>query len=223
MKDIKYTDSLLACIFADPKHKEYAMHLYNDLLEKECTDSKTLMVDMEKEGICISYDNYGMIILDESLMRCIFHGNAPYRAFAYMIKKIKVNHDFPIPVAYLRFAMFSFYTGKKEDPLVKKFRLSDLYSKPGGSTLECIVLAYNIEHEDFTEKFVSEEIYEYSWCVDKLNRSIAEGNHPKKAVKELLNAMPDDFVIKKSLQHKKKRLEKIVREEITAEKIICSE
>lgn len=117
----------------------------------------------------------------------------------------------PVPKAFV------FYCGKEDEPAVRTLNLSDLFEGEGGCC-EFKTIVYNVGSKGFQAEKFCQELYEFTWIVNRVNRGITENRKLKNVIHETLDTMPDDFILKPYLKAEEKRVVQMLLTEFDAKK-----
>ena len=225
----KNKDALFRFIFGNEKHKEYALHLYNYLNHTEYENTDELKVVTLEDVMFLNYKNDVAVLLDSVLNlweeQSTWNPNMPYRMFLYFASELeeyvrmtdqnaygtKPIH-IPVPRSYV------FYNGKRRDAKITKLKLSDLFEKEAEGCCEYTVTVYNINSKETEKEEKCEELYEYTWVINRVNEGIKKKENIEKVIHRTIRQMPEGFILKPLLEAEKRRVVTMLLTEFDAKK-----
>lgn len=225
----KSKDALFRFIFGNPNHKEFALHLFNCLNHSHYTDPDDLEFVTLEDVLYINYKNDVAVLVNTTLHlweeQSTWNPNMPYRMLVYYVLEtqnyIEMTEQnqyreggvkLPRPMAYV------FYCGKEDEPAVKTLKLSALFEGEGEACCEFKTIVYNVGSKEFQAEEFCRELYEFTWIVNRMNKGIAEKKKLKNVIRETLDTMPDDFILKPYLKAEEKRVIQMLLTEFNAKK-----
>ena len=161
--------------------------------------------DRQKNDIsCVVENNFLVLIEHQSTI----NENMPFRCLSYVAElmnnliedKDKLYHKalirFPTPRFYV------FYDGDAKESLEREMRLSDAFGGDG-STLELVVVAYNINH-GLPQPLLAKCRYlrDYSTLVGKVKEGVRAGLTRKEAISRAVKFCLDNGLMKGYLEEK---------------------
>ena len=225
----KSKDALFRFIFGNPNHKEYALHLF-DFLNHSCyTDSDDIEFVTLEDVLYINYKNDVAVLVNTTLHlweeQSTWNTNMPYRMLMYYVLEMQNCIEMTEQSLYAEKAMklpvpksFVFYCGKEDEPAVRTLKLSALFEGEGEACCEFKTIVYNVGSKEFQAEEFCQELYEFTWIVNRLNKGIAEKKKLKDVIRETLDTMPDDFILKPYLKAEEKRVIQMLLTEFNAKK-----
>ena len=116
-----------------------------------------------------------------------------------------------------------FYNGTEEQPEEMTLSLSDAFTN-GEPDIEVKVRMLNINYgKNQVLMKACKPLFEYSWLVEMIRRNYRNSKDIEQAVDEVLDEMPDDFVIKKFLLMHRAEVKGMFLTEYDEEKILAQE
>lgn len=206
----KYRDSVFRDYFNEPNR---LLSLCNAILGTNYQNSEKLNIntlegiffDNQKNDIsCTLEDNFLVLIEHQTSV----NNNMPFRCLSYVAElmnnliedKDKLYHKALIRFPAPRFIVL--YDGDTKEPLKREMRLSEAFGGDG-STLELVVVAYNINF-GLEQPLLAKCQYlrEYSTLVGKVKEGIRSGLTRKEAISHAVKFCLDKGLMKGYLEKK---------------------
>ena len=203
----QYNDRLFSFLFANHKHKNYTLDLYNAVNGTAYDNPDDISFDMLDDVIYIGMRNDISFLLHHELNlyehQSTFNPNMPLRDLFY------VSHIFEQYINEKQKSIFStrlieipnpkfvvFYNGDKKVDEEVTMKLSDAYGKTDDIQLELKVRMINIGydmHSQVLEK--CQPLKEYSYFVDNVKKGVRFGKRLEDSVGDAIMKMPKNFEI----------------------------
>lgn len=206
----QYRDSVFRDYFNAPAR---LLSLCNAVLGTEYRDAAKLHIntlegiffDNQKNDIsCTLEDNFLVLIEHQTSV----NNNMPFRCLSYvaeLLNNLVEDKDKLYHKALIRFPrpkFFVLYDGDAKEPLQKEMRLSEAFGGDG-STLELVVVAYNINF-GLNQPLLAKCQYlrEYSTLVGKVKEGLLAGLTRKEAISRAVKFCLDNGLMKGYLEEK---------------------
>lgn len=199
----KYRDSVFRDYFNEPIR---LLSLCNSILNTQYSDVNELNIntlegiffDNQKNDIsCTLEDNFLILIEHQTNV----NNNMPFRCLSYvaeLMNNLVVDKDKLYHKTLIRFPcpkFFVLYDGDEREPLQKEMRLSEAF-EGNNSTLELVVVAYNINHglkQPLLEK--CQYLRDYSTLVGKVKEGLRLGLTRKEAISRAVKFCLDNGIM----------------------------
>lgn len=208
--NIQYRDSVFRDYFNAPAR---LLSLCNAVLGTKYRDAGKLHIntlegiffDNQKNDIsCTLEDNFLVLIEHQTSV----NNNMPFRCLSYvaeLLNNLVEDKDKLYHKALIRFPrpkFFVLYDGDAKEPLQKEMRLSEAFGGDG-STLELVVVAYNINF-GLNQPLLAKCQYlrEYSTLVGKVKEGLLAGLTRKEAISRAVKFCLDNGLMKGYLEEK---------------------
>jgi hypothetical protein len=204
----QYKDRLFKFIFGNPEHKEWTLALYNAINGSFYDNPDDIELNTIEDVLYMGMKNDVSFIITETInfyeQQSSFNPNVPLRIFGYAEKsysKYIEDHKLNVHSTTLQKIptprCVCFYNGpyKKEDKVI--LRLSDAFmDNTEEPQIEVTVTMYNINYGHNKELLdACKPLMEYSWIVKGI-REKAKMMDIKNAIDEVIDNLPNDFVLK---------------------------
>lgn len=225
----QYKDRLFKIIFGDEERKQYTLDLYNALNNSHYTNVDDLKLVTLEDALYVNMKNDVSFIFSDKLnlyeQQSSINPNMPLRMTLYALEQlneyIEENHlnlhsynlqMIPTP----KFIVF--YNGMAQFPETKELLLSTSYKKGTTGDLEARVMVYNINgRNNIRLKEKCPALFEYSYIVDLIQKGQKEGRDLFECIEEILNNLPDTYVLKGLLLAKRSEVMNVLFKEYTEE------
>ena len=199
----KYRDSVFRDYFNEPIR---LLSLCNSILNTQYSDVNELNIntlegiffDNQKNDIsCTLEDNFLILIEHQTNV----NNKMPFRCLSYvaeLMNNLVVDKDKLYHKTLIRFPcpkFFVLYDGDEREPLQKEMRLSEAF-EGNNSTLELVVVAYNINHglkQPLLEK--CQYLRDYSTLVGKVKEGLRLGLTRKEAISRAVKFCLDNGIM----------------------------
>ena len=205
----EYKDRLFKFIFGNPENKEWTLSLYNSINHSSYTDSDDIKLTTIEDAVYLSMKNDISFLAADTMnfyeQQSTFNPNMPMRFLIYagmvfdkFAEENKSYHKYsskqqkaPTPKCVC------FYNGISEKEDIVILKLSDSFESELKSDIEVYVTMININYghnKDLME--ACNPLSEYSWFVDNVRTKQKSKDGISKAIDEVIDAMPNDWLIK---------------------------
>ena len=223
-KNVKrnYKDRLFRFLFANEKHKQLTLKLYNAVNDTHYNNPKDIDFELLEDVLYVGIKNDVSFLIHNEINlyehQSTYNPNMPLRQLFYVSEMYEkfVNRqdlslfspkkiDLPTP----RFVVF--YNGQKKTEEELTLFLSDSYENKNNPELELRVRMININYGT-NKKFLNKckPLKEYSWLIETIRKAIRNGKDLNDAADNAIMMMPMDFEINNIIQNNKKEVQKMI-------------
>lgn len=206
----EYKDRLFHFLFGRKENREWTLSLYNAINHTRYEDPSLIRSDRIREILYLGMHNdvSFLIYTEQNLLteKPSCQPDMPLREMQYAgslyekyIKEHKLNKygsrliQLPVP------RLVIFYNGTENQPEELILQLTDSAPEetPSPSDIEIRARMVNINYGNHTEILKNcRPLMEYAWLADQIRLKRQENTSPESAVKQAVDSLPADFLLK---------------------------
>lgn len=229
----EHKDRVFKFLFGNPENKEWTLALYNAVNGSSYDNPDDIQFNTIEDAVYLGMKNdVSFIIVDELNLwehQSTFNPNMPMRFFIYAAKlyeKYIAGSEYYQYSSTLQSAprpkCVCFYNGAAEQPERKVLSLSEAFG--GEGDIEVLVTMLNINYgKNKALMGACEPLNEYACLVDTIRSNQKAMKDLEAAIDKAIEAMPDEFVIKKFLLLNKAEVKGMFLTEYDQEKVLEQE